>query len=879
MSDVVGSTALWETYGEDMRAALHLHDQLVHEAMEARGGRVFKHTGDGMIAVFEEATAAAGAAIAAVGALADADWGPTGPLAIRVGVHAGDVTPRGDDYFGPPLNKLARINAAGSGGQVLMSDAVRHLLPAPTGRDLGVHQLKDLGEPVHLWQLDDDEHPPLRTLVTARHNLPRQHSEFIGREPEVKEVTGLLEKCRLVTITGVGGCGKTRLAVEVAATVAGDFDGGAWFVDLSTERTDERVEVRTLEALGVSAQQDRNAADTVGMLRQATDGRPTLLIIDNCEHLIDATAEFVDELIDGLDNVRVLATSREALSVDGERVWRIPSLTSGSVELFRARSQSSGADVPDEHAELVAEICASLDHIPLAIELAAAQTAFMSVPDLAQHLDDRFALLGGGRRARRQRQQTLATMMEWSWDLLSAAEARLLTEMSVLASPFSLETIVGVASERSRSAVMNSLRGLVAQSLVVPEPAVDRYRLLETVRLFALDRLVGSNEIRATRDRQVAWVRSRFGVDACDELGAMEMVRRVWEMFGEAAEIFAALAWADQSDDLEALRDLLYGAHWIFGIDRASDGVGWLTRLPGPQSDQEVESLRRCTAEVFPNYFCGRFEETFAAARRGSELVEQLGLEGRLRETSLGLTVPMFFEAIAYNWAGEFSQAREIIARLEAIATEIDEPTVATAADCISLDLELRENATERLAAVMRRLEATPVEAMVPTVGFVRLYYGAQLALRQGEFADALELVEQTERHAGITPEAKPQMLELECQALVGLGRYRETIDALRRPAPPMLDYQRDIRRAGAALTLAVLFEALGDAAHAAQWADWCRKLSNPMVWLFRRPVLARIGDGNIGDPDGTVDPTSRIEFDNALAAALDALDELLDKG
>jgi predicted ATPase/class 3 adenylate cyclase len=873
MSDVVGSTALWETHGDDMRSSLLLHDQIVHTAMEAAGGRVFKHTGDGMIAVFDEADPAADAALAAVEALADANWGPTGPLAIRVAVHAGEVTPRGDDFFGPPLNKLARINAAGSGGQVLMSDAVRHLLRTPTGRDLGEHQLKDLGEPVHLWQLDNGHHTTLRTLVTTRHNLPRQNSAFISRERELKELTDLVEQNRLVTMTGVGGCGKTRLAIEVAATLADNFDGGVWFVDLSTERTDERVAIRTLDALGVSANQDGSETDTVELVRQATNGQRTLMIVDNCEHLIDATADLVDELLTRLDSITVLATSREALSVDGERVWRIPSLTVGSVELFLARSQSSGADDINEHLSVVEEICSSLDHIPLAIELAAAQTAFMSVPELAQHLEDRFALLGGSRRARRQRQQTLTTMMEWSWDLLSEAEARLLSEISVLRSPFSLDGIVGVSSEPSTPAVMDALRGLVAQSLVVPEPSIGRYRLLETVRLFALDRLVASNTIRVVRDRQVAWARRCFGITGLDDTDWTASTRRIREIYEETAEIFAALDWADQNDDLDALRDLLYGGSWAFVVDRASDGVAWLARVPLPAIDDDIETLDRLVAEVYPNYFSGRFAETLDAAGRATGIVEKFRNEGRLREIPFFCTTPVFFTAALTAWTGDFVRPGEMIDLIEDWANEVGEPRLRMMADAISVDLGLRADNVECTVAAMRRLDAYPDEAKHPAVGMMQLFYGTHLALRQGQDDRALDLLDLLERDPALTPEAWPQLLELECRALVGLGRLRDTLDALRRPVPPMLDYQRDIRRASAALSLAVLYGALGDADGSTVWAEWCRRLSNPMSWLYRKPALTGLVDLDLAEPNGVVDPAVRVEFDAEFDAALDELE------
>ena len=342
MTDVVGSTALWETHGDSMRAALEVHDDLVHGAMESAGGRVFKHTGDGMIATFDEADGAVAGALRALDALNGGEWGDTGPLEVRVSVHAGTASQRDGDFFGPPVNKVARINGIGHGGQVLVSDVARQLMSDPAGTDLGVHQLRDLSEPVRLWQLDDGDHPALRTLKKARHNLPVMSTEFIGRQAEVDELRSLVDRHRLVTITGVGGCGKTRLAVEVGAAMADKFPGGVWFADLTAERDGDKVGDRVNAALGVFESLGSKHSGPVDVLDEATAGLATLVIVDNCEHLIDDVAEFAETVLAQASSVSVLATSREALSVDGERVWRIPNLHDAAVELFVDRAAASG---------------------------------------------------------------------------------------------------------------------------------------------------------------------------------------------------------------------------------------------------------------------------------------------------------------------------------------------------------------------------------------------------------------------------------------------------------------------------------------------------------------------------------------------------------
>ena len=436
--------------GEDMRAALETHDRLVHGAIEAAGGRVFKHTGDGMIAVFNDVDDAVAGSIRALKALADDSWGPTGALEIRVSVHAGSASERDGDFFGPPVNKVARINGIGNSGQVLVSDVARQLMADPAGIDLGVHQLRDLSEPVRLWQLDDGEHPSLRTLKQARHNLPVMPTEFIGRQSEIDELRALIDHHRLVTISGVGGCGKTRNAVEVAAASADRFPGRVWFVDLTTERDGDNIGNRAIGALGLTVQLGTDAGGPIDVLNEATASAATLLVIDNCEHLIDDVADIAADVLTSAAAVTVLATSREALNVDGERAWRIPNMHDTAVEPFVDRATAAGVTGLDHHHGQIEDICAQLDDIPLAIELAAARLTSLSIDELGERLDDRFSLLGGGRARRRQRQQTLQAMMDWSYGLLDEDEQTVLNQLAVFAGAFSLSGVETVSSRPQR---------------------------------------------------------------------------------------------------------------------------------------------------------------------------------------------------------------------------------------------------------------------------------------------------------------------------------------------------------------------------------------------------------------------------------------------
>ena len=405
-------------------------------------------------------------------------------------------------------------------------------------------------------------------------------TEFIGRDVEVDELRVLVDRHRLVTITGVGGCGKTRLAVEVGATLADRFAGGVWFVDLTAERNGDKVGDRTLAASGWFDSHGSNGGESVDMLTDATERLPTLLIIDNCEHLIDAVAEFADAVLARAPSVSMLATSRESLSVFGERAWRIPNLHDASVELFVDRAAAAGVSGLENHLDQIEEICVRLDNIPLAIELAASRVSSLSIDELAARLDDRFSLLGGDRRGRRQRQQTLQTMMDWSYGLLEDTERAVLNQLSVFVGTFPISGAAAVAAPAD-SSILEILDSLVEQSLVVPSVDSGRYRLLETVRLYALDRLMSSDELVGARDQHLAWMLTLYGGEhfaSCepDDTWDMEEQKSV-----ETHNAITAMEWAEQKGDDAALLDLFVGG---MGHLPAIGGpvMSWLDRVPEP---------------------------------------------------------------------------------------------------------------------------------------------------------------------------------------------------------------------------------------------------------------------------------------------------------
>jgi predicted ATPase/class 3 adenylate cyclase len=525
-TDLEASTRTWEHDPEGMDRWLAAHDRILTEAISAHRGRVFKHTGDGMCAVFTtsaDALAAARAVQMAMAAAGDA----VGPLQVRIAVHAGEARERAGDYYGPTLNRCARLLDIAHGGQVLLSAAAAVLLRGAVGDgltliDLGQHRLRDLQQPEHVWQLVGaglrHDFPPLRSLDAFTHNLPLQRSSFVGRENEMSVLADLLATQRLVTITGVGGCGKTRLALEVAARRLDRFADGVCFVDLAAQTEPALVTATIVAALHMPA----GPGDAPSRLVEFLKDRQCLFVFDNCEHLLDASAATAHHLLSTCAKLTILTTSREPLGLDGEHVWRVPSLAlptgdaleqvaqAEAVRLFvdRAAAVRPGFVLTAENAAAVAAICRRLDGIPLAVELAAARIAHLTPAEVAARLSDRFRLLTGGRRGV-QRQQTLQAVLDWSHDLLSEPERTLLRRLAVFAGGWRLDDAQAVCAgpDLDAATIIDLLGALVSRSLVDAEDRGDhtRYRLLETVRLYAQDRLLAAGEADAVRGTHADW--------------------------------------------------------------------------------------------------------------------------------------------------------------------------------------------------------------------------------------------------------------------------------------------------------------------------------------------------------------------------------------
>ncbi len=522
-SDIEGSTRLLHEIGDLFGDALAEHDRLLRAVWEAWGGVVVQTEGDSFFVVFRDPGAAIDAAAAAQRALRDHSWPHEAGVRVRIGLHTGAPRLRGTEYWGIDVHYAARLCAAAHGGQVLLSEATVSLVDAPV-EDLGPHALKDFPSARRIFHLlidsrGSDCFAPPRTLRSGRTNLRDQLSSFVGRESELAQLRELVVGARLVTLTGAGGVGKTRLATVLAAELLDGSGEGVWFVDLASVVDGALVAATVAAVLGVPGRSGRGLLETLG---EALLDRELLVVLDNCEQVVDAAAAFVAGLLSRCTGVSVLATSREPLRLAAERVYRVPSLSmpgqeaedpdeiadSEAVKLFveRAAQQRSGFRLHPGNARAVARVCRRLDGIPLAIELGAVRLRSMSIDDLNTRLDHRFALLKGGDRTSLPRQQTLLALIEWSYQLLSEPEAMVLACLSVFApSGFDLDAAEAVCGtiDIDRFGVLEHLDALVDKSLVQAEDAsgATRYRLLETVREYASGKLAELGESETARVR------------------------------------------------------------------------------------------------------------------------------------------------------------------------------------------------------------------------------------------------------------------------------------------------------------------------------------------------------------------------------------------
>jgi predicted ATPase/class 3 adenylate cyclase/DNA-binding CsgD family transcriptional regulator len=585
LADVEGSTRLWQTQPEEMTAAIARLDHTVCDIIAAHDGvrPVEQGEGDSFVVAFARASNAVACAL-------ELQRAPLAPIRLRIGVHTGEVQLRDEgNYIGPTVNRTARLRDLAHGGQTVLSgtteDLVLDRLPAEAWlTDLGSHQLRDLPRRERVVQLCHpdlrNDFPPLRTreTVVAQH-LPVQFTSFVGRDAEMNDVRQILADNRFVTLIGAGGVGKTRLGVQVAAQIAGGFGSGAWYVDLAPITDPDLVPVAVIRALGLPDQPGRS---TMGTLLRFVGERRMLLVLDNCEHLLDACAQMVVALLGGCPAVTLLATSREPIGVAGEVSWRVPSLSLAdeAIELFTDRARQVRPDfrLTDENAATAAEICRRLDGVPLAIELAAARVRVLSLTEIRDGLHDRFRLLTGGARTAVRRQQTLRASVDWSHALLTEPEQVLFRRLAVFMGGFDLDAAqaVGGGGDVERYQVLDLLTLLVDKSLVVAESTSGptRYRLLETVRQYALEKLGESGEADRARSRH----RDHFTDMAAllDTPARTGLERRLQRAETEIDNLRTAFAWSRENSDIGLASQLASSLQplWL-ARGRIREGLTW----------------------------------------------------------------------------------------------------------------------------------------------------------------------------------------------------------------------------------------------------------------------------------------------------------------
>lgn len=614
-TDIQGSTLLLQMLGEDYARVLSEHQALMREAFGKNHGAVVDTQGDSFFAVFRRALDGVNAAADAQRALLQHEWGNGIHVDVRMGLHTGEPALVGECYVGIDVHRAARIGSAGHGGQVLVSETTRALvkddLPESiTLRDLGEHRLKDLRHPKQLYQLLiaglPCDFPPLRTLDTTPNNLPVQLTNFIGREQEIERLKRQLQSARLITLTGAGGSGKTRLSLQVAGELLEHFPDGVWLVELAPLAEPELVPQTIASVMGLREQAGENTQDTlVNYLRD----KDLLLVLDNCEHLIDACAHITTSLLRACPHLKILASSREALGIAGEVPYRVPSLSLPpassfdapvsnleqyeAVRLFidRAVSLQPSFAVNNRNAPAVAQICARLDGIPLALELAAARIQVLSAEQIAKKLADRFRLLTGGSRTALPRQQTLRAAIDWSYELLTDPERILLQRLAVFAGGASLDAAEAVCSDDEerrhtnggrliREEILDLLTRLVDKSLVIAQEGSGetRFGMLETVRQYGHEKLVEAGEWEDVRDRHLEFF-VQFARMADQKIKSAERPEWTHRVETENENLRAALEWSTERGGDFGLR--LVGAMFRFWQLRGYfwEGSEWAKRI------------------------------------------------------------------------------------------------------------------------------------------------------------------------------------------------------------------------------------------------------------------------------------------------------------
>ena len=813
-TDIEGSTKLSQEHPEKMPALLARHNEILSQAIETHNGYVFQIVGDSFSASFHSASDALNAALDAQRTLQSEAWNPA-PIKVRMGIHTGTAQLTEDNQYSgyATLASTQRIMSAGHGGQVLLSSAthelVRDMLPnESTLLDLGEKQLKDLLRPEHLYQLNISglatNFPPLKTLDSYPNNLPTHLTSFIGRENEIAEVSQDLAEHRLVTLTGSGGTGKTRLSLQVAVDMLDSFPNGVWFVELAPITDPELVPHTILTAIGIKEQDNKAPLD---LLKEYLQERQTLIVLDNCEHLVSASARVVNELLRAAPRIKILASSREALGVRGEASYPVPSLSLPNpkhlptmeglsqyeaVRLFidRALLANPRFEVDKDNAPFIAQICYRLDGIPLAIELASARVKVLSVDQISKRLDDRFRLLTGGARTALPRQQTLRALIDWSYDILEENEQLLLRRLSVFMGGWTLEAAEDVCTgdEIDSIDVLELLSQLINKSLVVvidkSKSGETRYRMLETIRQYAREKLLETGGSKTVHQRHLAYF-LKLAERAEPELYRSNQAFWFFRWDEELDNLRIALEWSLNSDveiglrilvslrffldnrilhqemgdwylqflerypkqDTLRSRALILGSHCIWNNGKYDEA-----RAMAEQSLQISRMLRAQGAEAFSLWGLGALMMAYGDLRNGAPLVEKSLALYREFGDELGITATVAWLSMNDN---SVDIAKTYINEALRLSRELG--NLAWVAICLELksrwviwdgDFSSPVPWLEEAKLIHRQLGSVIGEGNVLNMYGILEYWRGNYQQSCDYFEDALEIFERVDVHS-----------------------------------------------------------------------------------------------------------------------------------
>ena len=883
-TDLAGSTRLWEDFPDAMQPALARHDEIVRTAIEGHGGHVVKTTGDGFHAAFATAPGAAAAARAAQRGLAAEPWAATGPLRVRMGLHTGTGELRDGDYYGTSLNRAARIMAIAHGGQVVCSHATEELLhdQLTDGMglvDLGEHGLRDLARPEQVFQLTapglDETFPPLRSLDAFPGNLPLQPTSFVGREEEIADIAALLDSARLVTLTGVGGVGKTRLALQVAAEVLPRFPDGAWVSELAVASDDDalvQVVTAALNALplpGVTLDQS-----VIEFLR----AKRLLLVLDNCEHLLDGAGRLADAILRECPGVRILATSREGLAVRGEQMMAVRSLGvpadgldfdalahSDAVVLFaeRASAARAGFRLDAGNAAAVVEVCRRLDGIPLALELAAARVASMNPSDIAQRIDERFRLLTGGRRVGIERHQTLRATVDWSYSLLEPAEQQVFDRLSVFVGGFDATAAEQVVSGDGVEDwdVIDALGSLVLKSMVLIDETADgaaRYQMLETLRAYGREQLDEREETDRWRHAHAAYFADLAEAIGPQLLGTDEFVWRR-RLRIELDNLRAAVTWALDAES-PADHQLAFRVITALGYEVTMDrGAGY-----GEWAERAMALLDTAT----PGQRCGLLGvAAFARLHAGDldagkTLAEAAIATGAVGESATPVTPFIALGAVA----GAFGDVTGVVEVMDRADREIPVIRDFDRANLLSVRALYLANFGDQTAAVpvaeaavtLSRRVGNPSQLAIALGAFGQAAHAEDPEAALGALQDSLDLVDQGASDV-LTTVAFTGLADLRSRR----GEDAAALVALRRALRHSLDVRDRPGLVGALPVAAEVLVRLGDLELAAR----CEAIPGAVGWGYLGGDALALHDAAVAPLTG-LDPSLRRAAEEWAASA-----------